>query len=57
MGFPRSPRLADLRDSLVRASTSSERSENSDATTWHWGTWEENWMQIMRPLVGHMGST
>jgi len=37
-GFPHSRQLTELHDTLIQSSQ-------------HWGTWEENWTQNMRPLV------
>ncbi|KAF9455260.1 glycosyl transferases group 1-domain-containing protein, partial [Collybia nuda] len=59
MSFPKSPRLAALRSSLLKASkpASSSRRVRSPPhrvgldSEWFWGTWEDNWSQTVRPLI------
>ncbi|KAG6897368.1 hypothetical protein C0992_002137 [Termitomyces sp. T32_za158] len=57
-GFPETPRLNDLRASLLR--TSKRRSTPShaqrqsldiDDQEWRWGTWDENWNLLVKPLI------
>ncbi|KAG5646867.1 hypothetical protein DXG03_001943 [Asterophora parasitica] len=60
-GFPHTPRLDDLRASLMHASQSSSSTPTHIHTSptpvepgdkdWRWGTWEENWTRTVRPLI------
>lgn len=49
IGFPRSHRLSELRNSLIRTSQSFETSEDNEETTWR--CWEDHWEDIVQPLV------
>ncbi|KAG6869042.1 hypothetical protein C0993_004715 [Termitomyces sp. T159_Od127] len=59
-GFPETPHLNDLRASLFRTSkrrsvTSHEQMQRQSLDIgnqeWRWGTWEENWNLIVKPLI------
>ncbi|KAG6854079.1 hypothetical protein C0991_010826 [Blastosporella zonata] len=59
-GFPKTPRLNDLRASLSRTSKrhsappvvdTSRQSAGPGQEEWRWGTWEENWNLTVKPLV------
>lgn len=49
--FPRSSALRTLRNSLERAVDHTGGVEHLHAGSWTWGSWEENWGRVVRPLV------
>lgn len=59
ISFPKSPRLAALRSSLLKSSKPSSFSHRvrspphqaNEDSEWFWGTWEENWGETVRPLI------
>ncbi|PPQ98912.1 hypothetical protein CVT24_003543 [Panaeolus cyanescens] len=61
LSFPDSPRLQSLTESLANMSQRTvtpahhlhmpkQYQQNTDAN-WTWGTWDDNWARVMRPLV------
>jgi len=47
--FPESPRLSSLRESFSRTQKSSLPLSGTQES--EWGTWEDNWSRVVRPLI------
>jgi len=47
-GFPNAPVLTELQKSLQ---SSTSRSSADPESGWEWGSWDENWNKLVRPLV------
>jgi len=47
-GFPNAPILSGLQKTLH---LSTSKAPNSHNTGWEWGTWDENWDNLVRPLI------
>ncbi|KAI0762365.1 mannosyltransferase [Fomes fomentarius] len=52
-GFPDAPALSALRGSFDTSAPNASGRRNRTAVEWEWGTWAENWNNVMRPLLLH----
>lgn len=52
-GFPDAPALSALRRSFDTSAPNATGRRKRTAGEWEWGTWAENWNNVMRPLLLH----
>ncbi|KAJ7596827.1 mannosyltransferase [Mycena floridula] len=48
--FPNSSKLSSL-SATVQSATNQHSPGTEVSDRWHWGSWDENWAQTMRPLI------
>jgi len=48
--FPVSSKLSSL-SATVQSATNQHSPGTEASERWHWGSWDENWAQTMRPLI------